>query len=73
MNPQPRLFNPPQTRQITLTRPVSVKGKGLPKNGVFLFSEGETVTAHTDNGHEWYLLGHYKGKSIRVATILSTL
>lgn len=67
------VFNPPQTRQITLTRPVSVKGKGLPKNGVFLFRDGETVTARTDNGRDWYLLGHYKGQTIKVATILSTL
>lgn len=64
------MFDPPQTKQITLSRPVFVKGKGLPKNGVCLFRDGEEVTAYTDNGSQWYLLGHYRGQEIKVATIL---
>jgi hypothetical protein len=64
------IFNPPQTKKVTLTRPIWVKGKGLPKDGVPLFSEGEEVIAYTDNGAQWYLKGHYKGREIRVATIL---
>lgn len=71
MTTQP--FSPPRTRQVTLTRPIFVKGEGLPKDGVCLFNAGETVTAQTDNGSQWYVLGTYRKKQIRVATILSTL
>ncbi len=67
------LFNPPQTRQVVLSRPIWVKGQGLPKEGLQMFTEGETATARTDNGHDWYLLAHHKGQPIRVATILPTL
>lgn len=69
---QPK-FDVPRTRTVTLTRPVFVKGKGLPKDGVCLFSDGEEVQLHTDNGSSYYLLGSYKGQPIRVATIPSTL
>lgn len=67
------VFDPPRTRRVTLTRPVYVKGKGLPADGVCLFRDGEEVTLRTDNGREWYLLGSYQGQPIRVATIPSTL
>lgn len=63
-------FNPPQTKQVVLNHPIFVKGKGLPKDGVCLFREGETVTAYTDNGAEWYLMGHYKGQKLKIATLL---
>lgn len=66
-------FDVPQTKQVTLNRAVWVKGKGLPKDGICLFGEGERVTLQSDNGSDWYLLGHYKGKPIRVATMLATL
>lgn len=67
------IFDPPQTRRMTLTRSIWVKGKGLPKDGKLMFREGEEVTVHTDNGAEWYLMTSLDGKEIRVATILSTL
>lgn len=60
----------PTSKKITLSRPIWVKGKGMPKDGVQLFREGQEVTVQTDNGSEWYILGHYRGKIIKVATIL---
>ncbi len=60
-------------QKVTLSRPVWVKGKGLPRNGVQLFGEGEEVTLESDNGSQWYLLGSYRGKGIRVATIPASL
>lgn len=62
-------FTPPQQKKITLTRPIWVKGKGMPKDGVQLFHEGEEVIAYTDNGSQWYLKAHYQGREIKVATI----
>lgn len=67
------LFNPPRTKRHTLSRPIVVNGKGFPKDGVELFHCGEDVTIQTDNGHEWYVLGHYKGKGIRIRIALSTV
>lgn len=63
-------FDAPRTRKVILARPVFVSGRDLPRGGICLFREGEEVTAQTDNGAEWYLLGSYRGKSIKVATIL---
>lgn len=67
------IFSPPQTKRVILSRPIFVKGKGLPKAGVCLFSEGEAVTARTENGAEWYLLGHYNKQTIKVAVLPSML
>lgn len=63
----------PTTKQVVLSRPLFAKGKGLPKDGVCVASECETVTVETANGHEWFVVVHYKGKTLRIATILSTL
>jgi len=63
----------PRRTSIVLSRDVWVKGKGLPADGIRLFKEGDEVTLHTDNGSQWYLLGHYRGKAIRIATIPSSL
>lgn len=57
-------------RYVILDRDIWVKGKGLPKAGVCLFREGEEVLAESTNGAQWYLRTFYKGKEIKVATIL---
>jgi hypothetical protein len=67
--PEP-IFSAPRTKTVTLSRPIWVKGKGLPADGVQLFREGEEVVAHTDNGASWYLVANYRGRTIKVATIL---
>lgn len=59
-------------RQVTLTRDVWVSGKGIPKGGVCLFTSGEVATIELI-GSQWFLLGSYKGKGIKVATIPSSL
>ena len=61
-------MNLPIRKVIKLSRPIWVRGKGLPKAGAQLFREGQEVTVHTDNGAEWYIAGYYKGKQIKVAT-----
>ena len=61
-------FDPPQIRVVTATRPVWIKGKGLPKKGIQVIREGDRVTLHTDNGVEWYF--YYKG--VKVASLIST-
>jgi hypothetical protein len=66
-------FSPPRVRRVTLTRPVWVKGRGLPADGVQLFRAGEEATLVTDNGADWYLLGYHRGHELRVATLPSTL
>lgn len=67
------LFESPQKRKITLTRPIWVKGKGLPKEGEQLFHEGEEVWAHSVNGAEWYIATSYKGREIKVAVVIGAL
>jgi hypothetical protein len=57
-------------RTVVLTRPIWVKGKGLPKDGVMLHSEGEGVTVVREHGQD-FILSSYQGKPIRIATILS--
>ena len=66
-------FDAPRTTTLVLSRDIWVKGKGLPAAGICLFKEGEEVTLQTDNGAQWYLLGHWHGHEVRVATIPSTL
>jgi len=67
------VFVPPHSVKVILNRPVFVKGKGLPKDGIQLAGDGEEVTVYSDNGSAWYLQGHYKGKTIRIATCLHSL
>lgn len=50
-------------RYVILNRDIWVKG-------VCLFREGEEVLAESTNGAQWYLRTFYKGKEIKVATIL---
>lgn len=55
--------------KITLKRPIWVKGKGLPKNGICLFREGDIVEVIKENS-QCFIIGSYKGKQIKVATII---
>jgi hypothetical protein len=58
-----------QHRYVTISRPIWVKGKGLPKNGVCLFNQSEKIKVIQRNGCD-LLLGNHRGKPIEVATIL---
>lgn len=60
-------------KKIVLRHPLFVKGKGLPKEGVQFFREGEEVTICSENGAEWFVKAFYKGRHIRIATIPSSL
>lgn len=61
------------TKQVTLTRTVWVKGKGLPKAGVGIGYPGETVTLTSPNGATWFLQHSYRGKPLSIAVVPSTL
>lgn len=56
--------------EIILKNPIWVKGKGMPKNGICLFNAGETVKVIKENSQH-FILGFYKGKPIKVATIIT--
>lgn len=69
---QPK-FDVPQAKQLTLSRPIFVKGRGLPPDGVCLFNQGQIVTVETDNGANWYIRTTYRRREFRVAVMPSTL
>lgn len=56
-----------------ITRNIWVKGVGLPKNGVQICKEGETVKLVSENGVEWYIPFYYKGIEGKIATVPNTL
>jgi hypothetical protein len=58
---------------ITLRRPIFAKGKDLPKDGVCLANAGDTISVCSENGADWFVKLYYKGKLLKVATILNTL
>lgn len=58
---------------ITVRRPIFVKGKGLPKDGVCLANAGETVSVCSENGADWFVKLYYKGKRLKVATVPNSL
>ena len=60
-------------KTIVLTRPLFVKGKGLPKDGVCIAKEGEKVTLVSANGAEWYIQHAYKARVLLIASVPSTL
>lgn len=60
-------------KRMTLKYPLWVKGKGMPKDGVCLFRQGEEVNLVSENGRDYYILAFYKGKQIRVATIVDAM
>lgn len=53
-----------------LKYPIWVKGKGMPKDGVQLFREGEEVNLIKENS-QYFMLAFYKGKQIKIATTRS--
>lgn len=54
-----------------LKYPLFVKGKNLPKNGVCLANAGEEVPVVIENS-QTYVVVSYKGKQLKVATIVDT-
>lgn len=65
----------PRKIKITINRPIFVKGKGMPKQGACLFRAGEVVEVELPygSGNSAVLTTTYRGREIRVSTILSTL
>lgn len=63
------MFTPPHSIRIALSRPIWVKGKGLPKEGVQLFHEGEEVKA-TFNGSHWTISTWHNSQTITIVVII---